>query len=69
MSKLSAAELLAVKGEMERLATSMDIPFQRRRDAGWILRNAPINNADHMYLEKIIKIAKLILSHEGAGNG
>lgn len=67
MSKLSPTDLVAVKSELERLALTMDIPFERRKDAGWILRNVGINNKTHHNLERIVKIAKIIVAEE-SGN-
>ena len=53
---------LLVINELERLTTSMDVPVFRRSDAGWLLRNVEINNADHPNLNKVIKICKQLLS-------
>jgi hypothetical protein len=48
---------------MERMASTMDIPFGRHRDANWILRNAAINNQPSLKLDKLIKLAGVIESH------
>ena len=53
---------LLVINELERLTTGMDVPVFRRSDAGWLLRNVEINNANHHNLNKVIKICKQLLS-------
>jgi len=53
-------EIKALTAELENLTTNMDIPFYRRTDAAWLIRNASINNADHKNLAKVIKIATLL---------
>lgn len=45
---------------MIRLAEGMDIPVRRVNDAGWIVRNAHINNAGHKDLEILIEVAKSV---------
>lgn len=45
---------------MIRLAQGMDIPARRVTDAGWIMRNAHINNSGHKDLEILIQIAKSV---------
>jgi len=48
---------------MEKMASTMDIPFGRHRDASWILRNAAINNQPSAKLDKLIKLAGLVEAH------
>lgn len=45
---------------MIRLAEGMDIPVRRVSDAGWILRNAHINNTGHKDLEVLIQVATAV---------
>jgi hypothetical protein len=63
MSSLSERDLKLAIGEMENIASTMDIPFSRHRDAGWILRNAAINNQPSIKLDKLIKLAGIIDAH------
>lgn len=63
MSSLSDRELKLVISEMEKVASTMDVPFGRHRDAGWILRNAAINNQPSARLDKLIKLAGIIDAH------
>jgi len=48
---------------LEKLASEMDIPKFRRRDARWILRNARIRstNLDHPKFKQLIKTAKEVI--------
>lgn len=61
MNKFSKKEIIAIYNELEKIATTMDIPTFRRRDAGWILRNAAIENPDSKNLPKLIRLAKIIV--------
>ena len=45
------------------MASTMDIPFGRHKDASWILRNAAINNEPSTKLDKLIKLAGVIEAH------
>lgn len=49
-----------VLNELESLTTSMDVPFHRRRDFSWLMRNVQINNADHVNTAKVLKICKYL---------
>lgn len=60
MHKFTKVEIKALTAELENLTTCMDIPFYRRTDAAWLLRNASINNPNHKNLAKVIKIATLL---------
>ncbi len=42
----------------------MDIPFARRKDYRWIMRNVSINNTDDKKIKKIITICKLLMKGE-----
>lgn len=64
MKGLTPQELFLIKSEMERVASTMDIPISRHKDAGWIIRNAQINNPKSKKLENLIKLAKIVKSHE-----
>ena len=50
--------------ELERLTSSMNIPFARRRDYRWIIRNVAINNTDDEKIKKVLKICNLLLKGE-----
>jgi hypothetical protein len=50
--------------ELEKLASSMDIPFARRKDYRWIMRNVSINNTDDKKIKKIITICQLLMKGE-----
>ena len=45
--------------------TTLDIPLMRRevttQNAHWILRNIKINNAEHININKIIKLIKEVI--------
>ena len=60
MNKISQKEIAAIHNELEKIATAMEIPPFRRRDAGWILRNAAIENSNSKNLPKLLKLAKII---------
>ena len=60
MNKFSKKEIIAIYNELEKIATTMEIPPFRRRDAGWILRNAAIENSNSKNLPKLIKLARII---------
>lgn len=60
MNKFSKKEIIAIYNELEKIATTMEIPPFRRRDAGWILRNAAIENPNSKNLPKLIRLAKII---------
>ena len=45
------------------MASTMDIPFGRHKDASWILRNAAISNQPSARLDKLIKLAGIIDAH------
>ena len=60
MNKFSKKEIIAIYNELEKIATTMEIPLFRRRDAGWILRNAAIENSNSKNLPKLIKLARII---------
>lgn len=59
MNKFSKKEIIAIYNELEKIATTMDIPPARRRDAGWILRNAAIENPDSKNLQKLMRLARI----------
>jgi len=63
MEKVTITQLI---NELENLTSNMDIPFARRKDVNWLLRNADINNKNHKNLAKVIKICQL-LSNETKG--
>jgi len=50
--------------ELEKLASFLDIPFARRRDYRWIMRNVEINNTDDKKIKKIISICQLLMKDE-----
>lgn len=50
--------------ELERLTSSMNIPFARRKDYRWIIRNVAINNTDDEKIKKVLKICNLLLKGE-----
>ena len=60
MNKFSKKEIIAIYNELEKIATTMEIPPFRRRDANWILRNAAIENSNSKNLPKLIRLAKII---------
>jgi hypothetical protein len=53
--------------ELEKLTSLMDIPFARRTDIHWILRNVAINNTDEKKIKKVISICQLLLKDETNG--
>lgn len=57
MDKVTIMQLM---NELENLTSNMDIPFGRRKDFRWLLRNADINNHNHKNLAKVIKICQLL---------
>lgn len=50
--------------ELEKLVSSLNIPFARTKDYNWILRNLAINNKETITTQKIIKICKLLKQGE-----
>ena len=50
--------------ELEKLTSSMDIPFARRKDYRWIMRNVSVNNTDDKKIKKIITICQLLVKGE-----
>ena len=50
--------------ELEKLASFMDIPFARRKDYRWIMRNVSINNTDDKKIKKVISICQLLMKDE-----
>jgi hypothetical protein len=50
--------------ELEKLTSLMDIPFARRTDIRWILRNVAINNTDEKRVKKVISICQLLMKGE-----
>lgn len=42
----------------------MDIPFARRKDYRWIMRNVSINNTDDKKIKKIITICQLLMKED-----
>lgn len=50
--------------ELEKLTSTMNIPFARRRDYRWIIRNVAINNTDDEKIKKVLKICNLLLKGE-----
>jgi len=60
MSNLDQKVKQQLLNELENLTRSMNIPFNRQRDANWLLTNACVNNAGHKNLDKIVKICKLL---------
>ena len=57
MDNLTKTQLL---NELENLTRQMDVPINRQKDPGWLLRNVGINNPGHKNINKIIKICKLL---------
>jgi signal recognition particle subunit SEC65 len=53
--------------ELEKLASFLDIPFARRRDYRWIMRNVAINNTDNKNIKKVITICQLLMKDETNG--
>jgi hypothetical protein len=53
--------------ELEKLTSLMDIPFARRTDIHWILRNVAINNTDEKRIKKVISICQLLVKDETNG--
>ena len=45
----------------------MDIPFARRTDIHWILRNVAINNTDEKRVKKVISICQLLMKDKTNG--
>lgn len=62
IGSLTGQEIKLITNEIEQLASALDIPFERRRDAGWILRNAAINNSPSKKLDKLIKLAGYVFN-------
>jgi hypothetical protein len=50
--------------ELEKLTSLLDIPFARRTDIHWILRNIAINNTDEKRVKKVISICQLLMKGE-----
>ena len=50
--------------ELEKLTSFLDIPFARRTDIHWILRNVAINNTDEKRVKKVISICQLLMKGE-----
>ena len=50
--------------ELEKLTSLLDIPFARRTDIHWILRNVAINNSDEKRVKKVISICQLLMKGE-----
>lgn len=50
--------------ELEKLSSLLDIPFARRKDYRWIMRNVSINNTDDKNIKKIITICQLLVKGE-----
>lgn len=50
--------------ELEKLTSTMNIPFARRRDYRWIIRNGVINNPDDEKMKKVLKICNLLMKGE-----
>lgn len=46
--------------EFAEAVKDMDIPFGRRCDARWFIRNAPIRNAEHPNFPRAMELAKKI---------
>ena len=53
--------------ELEKLTSLLDIPFARRTDIHWILRNVAINNTDEKRVKKVISICQLLMKDEKNG--
>lgn len=47
--------------ELEKLTSLLDIPFARRADIHWILKNIAINNTDEKRVKKVISICQLLM--------
>lgn len=47
--------------ELENLTLSIGIPFARRKDYHWIMRNISVNNADDKKIKKITTICQLLM--------
>ena len=53
--------------ELEKLSSLLDIPFARRKDYRWIMRNVAINNTDDKKIKKVISICQLLMKDETNG--
>ena len=53
--------------ELEKLGTSMDIPFARRKDYRWIMDNVLVDNSDDKKINKMIKICQFLIKGEENG--
>lgn len=53
--------------ELDNLTSLLDIPFARRTDTHWILKNVAINNTDEKRIKKVISICQLLLKDETNG--
>lgn len=53
--------------ELEKLSSLLDIPFARRRDYRWIMRNVAINNTDDKKMKKVISICQLLMKDKTNG--
>ena len=53
--------------ELEKLTSFLDIPFARRRDYRWIMRNVAINNTDEKKVKKVITNCQLLMKDETNG--
>ena len=50
--------------ELDKLASSIDIPILRTKDYNWISRNLLINNAASKTTDKILQICSLLKKGE-----
>ena len=46
--------------ELDKLASTIDIPIARTKDHNWILRNVLINNENNKTTQKIIQICQFV---------
>lgn len=53
--------------ELDKLASSVNIPIARTKDYNWILRNVLINNENNKTTQKIIQICQLLKKGEDNG--
>ena len=53
--------------ELDKLASSINIPILKSKDYNWILRNLMINNKNNKTTQKILQICQLL--KKGGDNG
>jgi hypothetical protein len=53
--------------ELDKLASSINIPILKSKDYNWILRNLMINNKNNKTTQKILQICQLLKKGEDNG--